>query len=68
MVESKYFDYIIIFFIFLSSIHLVLDRPLNNPNGKLFKVLREVDLSLTLIFVIEAILKMLALGLLTKND
>ena len=52
----------ILVFIILSSIHLVLDSPLIDPTGNLHKVLFYVDISLTLIFVIEGILKIIAFG------
>ena len=35
IVKNVIFEYIIIAFIVVSSIHLMLDSPLNNPEGKL---------------------------------
>ena len=35
IVNHTAFNYIILFFIILSSIHLGLESPLNDPNGKL---------------------------------
>ena len=63
LVKKPAFDYTILFFIFLSSIHLVLDSPLKDPNGKLNSALHVVDIILTVIFVLEAILKMYAYGI-----
>ena len=63
IVTSNTFDYVILFFILLSSIHLALDRPLLDPNGELYRVLPYIDIALTSIFAMEAILKMVAMGL-----
>lgn len=62
VVKSKRFDSVIFFFIILSSIHLALDSPLNNPKGKLVMILQYIDIALTAIFTFEALLKIYALG------
>ena len=64
MTKANYFNNIILLFIFFSSIHLALDNPLNDPNGKMQYALFIVDLILTSIFVIEALIKIIAYGFL----
>ena len=46
---------------------LVLDNPLSDPNSKIIKALFYLDLSLTLIFAIEGLMKIFAFGLLFKG-
>jgi hypothetical protein len=41
---------------------LILDDPLDDPNGSKKIVLHYVDLAVTFVFIIEAIIKILALG------
>ena len=59
---SKYFDYTVIVLILLSSLLLIADNPLNNPNSTYSKVLEIVDFVFTFLFLIEAIIKIIALG------
>lgn len=54
------FEYIIIGFIIISSINLMLDNPLQDPKGILPKIIKYTDLVVTIIFTIEAILKIIA--------
>jgi hypothetical protein len=63
IIKSKFFEYFIGFIIFLNTIILILDNPWNDPNGYLFKLLKSLNIVFTIIFVIEAILKILGLGL-----
>ena len=46
IVKSNYFDYFLIFIIVMSSIHLILDNPLNNPDGKLSNSIKYLDIIL----------------------
>ena len=50
--------------IVLSSIHLVMDSPLNDPEGNFDKILYYIDIGFTIIFVLEGIMKILASGFL----
>ena len=52
----------------LSSIQLALDNPLNDPDKILSKLLLIVDYILTCIFGIEAILKIIANGLIQSGS
>lgn len=54
----------IILIIILSSITLALERPLEDPDSKILKILSYIDISTTSIFLIEAIIKILAFGFL----
>lgn len=67
IVVSQKFDYVILFFILISSVYLVLDNPLNDPNGKLQHVLDKIDYSLTSVFIFEAFLKIFAFGFLLNG-
>lgn len=59
---SKYFDYTIIVLILLSSLLLIADNPLNDPNSKSSKVLEFIDFVFTFLFFVEALIKIVALG------
>ena len=50
------------FFIVFSSITLALENPLNDPDGVLTYYLYWINFALTIVFVIEMILKILACG------
>jgi hypothetical protein len=52
----------IIILILLSSILLCVDTPLSNPNSTLFRILKILDYTFTFLFLIEAVLKIIALG------
>jgi hypothetical protein len=56
------FDTAIMTLIFISSICLAMDSPLNDPDGTLAKFLAVMDIVMTIIFVIEAGLKIVAEG------
>jgi len=53
-----------IFFIVFSSIQLAIDSPLNDPKTRTSIVLTYLDYSITCIFVLEVIMKVIANGLL----
>ena len=57
------FDYIIIFFILVSSVHLALDRPLLDKNSSFKKALHVIDILLTVVFSLEAVLKIFGFGI-----
>lgn len=48
--------------IVVSSVQIALDNPLNDPKGLLSKIIGYVDLSLTGIFAMEALIKIIAFG------
>ena len=50
--------------IFLSGLQLIIDNPLNDPNSAITSAMTILDASLTFIFTLEAIMKILANGFL----
>ena len=48
--------------VIIAILVLILDDPLEDPNSYKKIVLRCVDLAVTLVFIIEALIKILALG------
>lgn len=64
---SKYFEIVIIAAILTSSILLCIDTPLSNPNATFFIILKYLDYIFTFLFLIEAILKIIALGFFYNN-
>jgi len=48
--------------IFLNTIQLAVDNPLKNPEDKFSKALTLIDFVLTCIFSLEAIMKIIAFG------
>jgi hypothetical protein len=61
-VICKEFEYVILVFIIFSSIQLCLENPLSNPEGNVRKAARVVDIIVTIIFVMEAVLKIFSFG------
>lgn len=47
---------------------MALDSPLNDPKGSFAYILYYIDISLTAIFFIEALMKMLAYGIIFNGD
>ena len=64
---TKWFENIIIVLIILNSLALVLDSPLNDPESKLSIALKYIDIIFTIIFAIEALLKIIAMGFFWNN-
>lgn len=62
LVAHPRFDHIILFFIVVSSITLAIDNPLLDPASRLAKALSVIDLFLTLLFTLEMVIKVIALG------
>lgn len=62
--KNPIFENFILGLIIISSIHLALDRPLLDPNGTYKKVLDIIDICLTILFSVEAILKLIGFGIL----
>ena len=46
---------------------MAIDNPLNDPNGTLSTVLNQIDLVITIIFVIESVLKIITFGFLLNG-
>lgn len=64
IVLHPYFDPFIIFIIIISTVLMAIDNPLNDPNGALSRVLNQIDIVITIIFVIESVLKIIHYGFL----
>ena len=68
LVEKTTFEYFILVVILASSIHLMLDNPLYDPNGKFIRALVIIDTIISTIFTIEAVLKIFAYGLFFNGE
>ena len=62
LLRNKYYDYFIIIVIAVNSIQLALDNPLIDPTSNYAIVLMWIDLVTTIIFILEAIIKILTYG------
>lgn len=62
IVANNFFEYFINIVIIISSIELALENPLNDPNGQMQTVLFYIDLATTIVFSVEAILKIIVFG------
>jgi len=67
LTHNKVTDNVILFFIFISSLLLSLDNPLNDPNGSLTQALYAFDIIFTVIFAIECSMKIIALGFIANG-
>ena len=68
IVTRKLFDNAILTCIFVSSITLAIDSPLNNPYSTTARFLFVCDYVMTVIFTIEMVLKIIGLGLLGHDE
>lgn len=68
-VESwlKIFDNAVLVLIILSSITLAVDNPLDDPNSKMKIALTYIDIVFTILFLLEALIKIIAKGLIFSN-
>jgi hypothetical protein len=64
---SRWFENFIIFLIILNSLALVLDNPLENPDGALSQTFYYFDIIFTICFTIEAAMKITAMGFFWNN-
>ena len=62
LIKNKTFEMLMLGLIVLSCIQLSLDAPTLNPNSDFSAVLKAADVSFTLIFLCEAIIKIIAMG------
>ena len=62
IVEFNYYHSIVMGLIFVSTILLTLDNPLNDQNGTLSLVLEKIDIGLTIAFTLECIINIILLG------
>jgi hypothetical protein len=66
-IVAKIFEGIIMTLIIISSITLVIDRPISNPDSSIIVVVGYLDNCFTVYFTIEASIKIIALGFLATN-
>jgi hypothetical protein len=64
IVCNKHFDNFTILAILISTINLSLDSPLNDPNSTQTIVIYHIDIAISCIFALEAIIKIIVFGLL----
>jgi len=62
VVQHTLFDNIILVLILMSTILLTLDSPLDNPNGTRAYVLDVLDSIMTVLFIIELLIKVIVFG------
>ncbi len=62
-VKHHRFDLFVLFLILISSINLALDAPRTDPSSNLHTYLFHADVILAILFVIEAMIKIIATGL-----
>ena len=61
------FDSVIILFILVSTITLAFEHPLEDPNSKKMQVLEKIDIVMTSVFCLEALLKIITMGFLLNG-
>ena len=64
---SKIFEDTILFCIITSTLGLAIDNPLYNPELLIVKVMFKIDIVFTLIFFMEAMIKIISKGLIHNN-
>ena len=60
--ENLTFNWIILALIAISTLTLAAETPLDDPEGKKIKILEAIDLFMTIAFVLEAAVKIIAWG------
>ena len=68
IVDHPKFEFFMIFLIFISSIMLAWDLPLNDPKGLTVQVLETINTAFSFIFMFEAIMKIIAYGFLLNGE
>jgi hypothetical protein len=68
IVSYNYFDSFILFMIVMSTILLTLENPLDDPNGDFVDILFKIDIAVSIIFVIELLLKVFVYGFLFNGS
>ena len=67
VIFHRHFDNGILLLIFFSSLVLALDSPLQDPNSTFTTVLVWVDGTITVLFLLECVLKIVVLGLIANK-
>ncbi|GMF14725.1 unnamed protein product [Phytophthora lilii] len=68
LIVHPYFDSVILALVTASSITLAIDNPLLNPASTLAITLKRLDTVFTIIFTVEMMLKIVALGLIQHKE
>jgi len=66
-VAAKIFEGVILSLIFISSITLVIDNPLSDPDDSKIVFFSYMDNCFTVLFTLEATIKIIAMGFLFNN-
>ena len=64
IVELKYYDYVVMFLIGVSTVLLILENPLDDKNGEKAQLLTKIDIVMTVLFTIECAINIIVLGFL----
>lgn len=62
--KDPWFDRVIMALIFISTITLAFESPLNDPEGQVTRILNYIDYVMSAIFLIECFIKIIAVGFL----
>jgi len=68
IVHYSFFENFIILIIVISSVLLALENPLYDPKGLQVQILEAINTVFSIIFVIEAIMKIISFGLIFNGD
>ena len=66
--SNRIFDFVIILLIVVSTCTLAFEHPLEDPHSEKMKLLDQIDLGMTAIFCLEALLKIVTLGFLINGS
>ena len=64
---AKIFEGVIMTLIIISSITLVIDNPLTDPEAELIEFVGYLDNCFTVLFTLEALIKIIAMGFFFSN-
>lgn len=62
LVSHRAFEFAIVLFILISTLTLAVEGPMMDPDSEFARALQLIDLVMTIIFTLEAILKIIAFG------
>ena len=62
IVERKYYDYVVMLLIGVSTILLILENPLDDKDGEKAQLLAKIDIVMTVLFTIECAINIIVLG------
>jgi hypothetical protein len=68
LIQQKAFDWVIMFFIFVSTILLCMESPTYDPDSTYMMTLGKIDYVMTIIFVLEMCIKIIAMGFVKNGE